>query len=145
MLTCTHSTKILWPQRQKGCQSQDTSFMLTTWICGQEIALSLGNIAAWLEVPNEGEETYLLRGWTQMALGTADQYKTWFDRNNRGVAPVYVSNLPSLHRCSSPSLTTSSSPKQPSKPISNGVSCTIFATLSNWTKPSTSHISSFAI
>lgn len=53
----------------------ENPFILSSWVYGQEIALSLGNVAAWLELSNDGEETYFLRNWTQMAIDTADQYK----------------------------------------------------------------------
>jgi hypothetical protein len=54
-------------------------------------------MAQWLELPNEGEETYPLRNWPLSALGSSFDYKRWFDRNHNGGA-IYVSNLPSMHR-----------------------------------------------
>jgi hypothetical protein len=99
VLSCTETyTEILTRIWYSNLRFNKEPFIISTWVCGQEIDLSLGNVAQWLGVPNEGEETYLLRGWTQLADGTSDQYKNWFDRNNRGGGKLYISSLPSLHR-----------------------------------------------
>ena len=73
-------------------------FKVTSYMCGQEIDLSLENIANWFGLTNAGEESYPLRSWPTLAIDTADHYKNWFDRNNRTGAPLYSSSLPSIHR-----------------------------------------------
>ena len=98
LLTCTEPyTMLLTRTFYANLTIQDDPFIAKSWLCGQEIDLSLANMAQWLELPNDGEESYPFRNWPLAALGTHGQYKKWFDRNNIG-GPIYVSNLPSLHR-----------------------------------------------
>jgi len=74
-------------------------FRVTSYIGGKEIELSCENLAMWLGLVNDGEETYPLRKWpSEMALGNEYSYKRWFDRTNAGGAPNYVTKLPALHR-----------------------------------------------
>ena len=73
-------------------------FRVTSWACGKEIVLSFENVAEWLGLDNEGDETYLVRNWPRHALGTPDSYKKWFNRNYISGDSLYVTHLPSLHR-----------------------------------------------
>lgn len=76
----------------------ENPFLVSSWVCGKEIRMSLENIARWLNLPNEGEETYLLRNWLRDTVELADSYKKWFDKSNIVGASLYASHLPSLHR-----------------------------------------------
>lgn len=78
--------------------SLTTHFFLSSYVCGKEIILSPSTVAQFLEIPNDGEETYILRGWPSCATKIADKYKTLFDRKNRARASLYCSHLPALHR-----------------------------------------------
>ena len=74
-------------------------YRVTSYIGGKEIELSCANLAMWLGLVNDGEETYPLRKWPiDTALGNEYTYKRWFDRTNTGGAPNYVTKLPALHR-----------------------------------------------
>ena len=98
LLTCTEPyTMLLTRIFYANLTITDEPFVVKTWLCGQEIDLSLANMAQWLELPNEGEESYPLRNWPLQALESSRLYKKWFDRNNIG-GSIYVSNLPSIHR-----------------------------------------------
>lgn len=79
-------------------QTSEEPFRITSWIGGKEIVLSMDNVAQWLGVENDGEETYPKRSWPFYADGTNLDYKKWFDRNYISGAKIYVSHLPSLHR-----------------------------------------------
>jgi hypothetical protein len=73
-------------------------FRVTSWACGKEIELSFENLAEWLDLDNEGDETYLVRNWPRHALETPDAYKKWFNRHYISGDYLYVTHLPSLHR-----------------------------------------------
>lgn len=77
---------------------KENPFLVSSWVCGQEIKLTLANIAEWLNLPNEGEETYLLRNWPTDHPQSAEAYKLWFDKSNVFGAAIYATPLPSLHR-----------------------------------------------
>jgi hypothetical protein len=40
----------------------------------------MSNLSQWLDVPNEGDEAYPLRGWPVIAQEDANVYREWFDQ-----------------------------------------------------------------
>jgi hypothetical protein len=76
----------------------ESPFLYSSYVCGKEIVLSLQNLANWLELPNEGEETYILRNWPRGMVETADHYKRWFKCSIKPGDYLYMTHLPSLHK-----------------------------------------------
>ena len=98
-MTCFEPyTQLLTRTFYANIKTSDEPFRITSWVGGKELVLSLNNVAQWLEVENDGEETYPLRSWPLYADGTSNDYKKWFDRNYISGSSIYVSHLPSLHR-----------------------------------------------
>ena len=79
-------------------QCRNNPFSLTSWACGKEVHLNFENLATWLNLPNEGEEIYLIRNWPRDVPESSDSYKKWFNRSNIAGASLYATSLPSLHR-----------------------------------------------
>ena len=99
IVTCFEPyTQLLTRTFYANIKTSDEPYMITSWVGGKEIVLSLNNVAQWLGVENDGEETYPLRSWPLYADGSSNDYKKWFDRNYISGSSIYASHLPSLHR-----------------------------------------------
>jgi hypothetical protein len=58
----------------------------------------MSNLSQWLDVPNEGDEAYPLRGWPVIAQEDANVYREWFDQEWISGKLLYSTHLPALHR-----------------------------------------------
>ena len=57
---CEPYTEILTRTFYANLTIVEEPYLVASWVCGQEIRLTLESVAAWLELPNNGEETYPL-------------------------------------------------------------------------------------
>jgi hypothetical protein len=92
-------------------------FAVTFYLFGHTINLIIENLAWWLDVPNESDETYSLCGWPVIAQENADAYVLDSIGNEFQVDPYMPLVCPLFTDCCSSLSTISLLQKWLYKPI----------------------------